>query len=176
MHCEEKTLVNDLRHYDMEGAVMGKSGHLFSLEVPGLEENRPSVMKGDTIKVKMTGNSDREYEGVVHEIRESRVMLGFGHQLAGNFLKNMKFDVQFTLGRYPLRTMHRAVALTSSLASSNLLKRLFPTKEMLPGGGAVGKRVPASKFGAIINGGTGDWDIIRNQLLSGSCKFHRKST
>ena len=155
----------------MEGAMMGKSGNLFSLEVPGLEENRPSVMRGDTIKVKMSGNSDREYEGYVHEIKESKVMLSFGHQLAGNFLRNMKFDVQFTLSRHPLRNMHRAVALTSSLASSNLLKRLFPTKEMLPGGGAAVKKVPASKFGAIINAGAGDWDTIRNQLLPGSCKF-----
>ena len=118
----------------MEGAVINKSSHLFSLEVPGLEENRPSVLKGDRILVRMTGNTEREYEGIVHEIRESKVMLGFNHQLANNWVRNMKFDVQFTLGRHPLRNMHRAVAL----ASQNLLKRLFPSKDMLPGGGAFG--------------------------------------
>ena len=40
----------------------------------------------------------------------------------------MRFDVRFTVGRFPLRNMHRAV----SLATDNMLRTLFPAVDMLP--------------------------------------------
>ena len=42
----------DVRNYDMNGKVLEKSGTvLFGLQVPGLAENRPSVVIGDLLKV-----------------------------------------------------------------------------------------------------------------------------
>lgn len=129
LHCEEKQLENDIRHYDMEGVTLNRSSNLFSLEVPGLEENRPSVMKGDRIFVRSSSDpQEREFEGFVHQIQERNVLIGFGGPFRQLHVRNMRFDVRFTLSRFPLRNMHRAV----SLATDNLLRTLFPTVEMLP--------------------------------------------
>ena len=129
LHCEEKQLQTDIRHYDMSGVILTKNNNLFSLNVPGLEENRPSVMKGDKIFVKHSSDEGRDYEGFVHQIQEQRVLIGFGSQFKDNFLRNMKFDVRFTLSRFPLRNMHRAVSLAG--ASGDLIATLFPRSERL---------------------------------------------
>ena len=53
--------------------------HLF--KVPGLAENRPSVLKGDHLFVKLKGeNEDVEYKGYVHAVECEKVHLGFGHK------------------------------------------------------------------------------------------------
>ena len=50
MHCEEHQMELDIRNYDMEKVTMTASGaKMLKLEVPGLAENRPSVLKGDKI-------------------------------------------------------------------------------------------------------------------------------
>ena len=49
-------------------------------QVPGLAENRPSVLKGDKLYVRMNNNGhlgDKEYQGYVHEVRQLEVVLGF---------------------------------------------------------------------------------------------------
>jgi hypothetical protein len=49
--------------------------------VPGLAENRPSVLMGDCLYVRVCeaggALSDKEYQGFVHEIRQDEVALGF---------------------------------------------------------------------------------------------------
>ena len=72
---------------------------LFKLLVPGLSENRPSVMRGDTIYVRNTQATDIEYEGTVEEVREDSVMVRFSHRLSNNWVKGMKFNIRFTIGR-----------------------------------------------------------------------------
>ena len=131
LHCEEKQLQTDIRHYDMSGVVLTRTNNnLFSLTVPGLEENRPSVMKGDKILVKLSSSDQaRDYEGFVHEIQEQNVRIGFGGPFRSNFVPNMKFDVRFTLSRFPLRNMHRAVSLVG--ASPHLMKALYPSQDGL---------------------------------------------
>merc|ERR1719238_1381667 len=83
-------------------------------------------MKGDKIMVKLPSDS-RDYEGFVHEIQEQRVLISFGAPFQANFVRNMRFDVRFTVSRFPLRNMHRAV----SLAGSDV-RRLFPDLTLLP--------------------------------------------
>ena len=77
----------------------GRKGLLFGLEVPGLEENRPSVMKGDKIYLRTNGDS-REFEGIVHIIRERRVLLGLNNKFASLHLPGMLWEARFTVGRY----------------------------------------------------------------------------
>jgi len=57
------------------------------LQVPGLMENRPSVLKGDHLYVSRSsdgGKDDKtrhcEYKGYVHEVHATQVCLGFGDQ------------------------------------------------------------------------------------------------
>lgn len=44
--------------------------------MPGLSENRPSVIRGDVIYVVEVGDSVK-YGGMVHRVRESEVWLDF---------------------------------------------------------------------------------------------------
>ena len=66
---------------------MGSHGALLSLEVPGLSENRPSILRGDKIFVRISSggdlqkSGDKEYEGFVHEIHQTKVLLGFSQEL-----------------------------------------------------------------------------------------------
>ena len=50
---------------------------MFSLQVPGLAENRPSVLRGDRIFAYEPGVLRRRYEGVVHKVQMLDVKLGF---------------------------------------------------------------------------------------------------
>lgn len=55
--------------------------HLFRGQVPGLAENRPSVLKGDCLYVRILDSEgvagDHEYQGYVHEVLQNEVALGF---------------------------------------------------------------------------------------------------
>ncbi len=72
--------------------------HLLQLEIPGLAEKRPSVLRGDKIYVTVATdailNNDnrslnqnfKEYEGFLHEVEETRVILGFSEKLLKRFV------------------------------------------------------------------------------------------
>ena len=53
----------------------------FPPQVPGLAENRPSVLKGDVLYVRLLTHDSipeaREYRGYVHEVQLEHVYLGF---------------------------------------------------------------------------------------------------
>ncbi len=60
----------------VQGVTMTPSGTRFLvLGVPGLAENRPSVMKGDALYVRRRGApaDGPEYEGFVHDVRLNEV-------------------------------------------------------------------------------------------------------
>ncbi|XP_013408833.1 putative helicase MOV-10 [Lingula anatina] len=142
LHMEEAQMEVDIRKYDMEAETMTISNtnpRLLVLKVPGLAENRPSILKGDWLFVreyKSNGQlEDREYKGYVHQVMLNEVALGFSNKLLENFIPGKKFSVRFTFGRLPLRVQHRAVALADEHSLEDLL---FPVAER------------ACKWGTII--------------------------
>lgn len=128
LHIEEIQMNYDIRNYDMHNVTMKKAQNprLLALQVPGLAENRPSVLKGDRIFVTIANDNQHEYESFVHNVRMDEVWLGFSDSLMKKFVTGMKFDVRFEFNRFPLRLMHRAVHLAEE-ESLDLL--LFPDKE-----------------------------------------------
>ena len=129
LHCEERQLENDIRHYDMADTKLKSDNvkKLFVLEVPGLEENRQSMMKGE--KMFIFSHSDNgEYEGFVHLIQVEKVLVGFSNKLSRVFVPGMKLVVRFTVSRFPLRNMRRAVVLSKT---SGILFTLFPNTVLL---------------------------------------------
>lgn len=53
------------------------------LQVPGVAENRPSVLRGDCIKVSMSDDKNNPitvYRGYVHKVELDRVKLGFARR------------------------------------------------------------------------------------------------
>ncbi|KAK7684935.1 hypothetical protein QCA50_011770 [Cerrena zonata] len=116
---EEFRMQHDLELYDIADAHLRRHGPFYHLEVPGLAENRPSVVVGDRILVKRHGwTKGHWYEGHVHFVRLLEVGLKFHESFPGH-TDNMKYHIRFKLNRLPLRRQHEA--LSSAFAPNRLL-------------------------------------------------------
>lgn len=116
LHIEEVQLNKDIRQYDLQNQTVEFTKSRVWLLVPGLAEKRPSVQVSDKIYLFRVGsNSQREYEGYVHEIQGQRVLLGFGPAFAKQHSTSAMYDVRFTFNRLPLRRMHGALAAADGL-------------------------------------------------------------
>ncbi|XP_062999361.1 helicase MOV-10 [Elgaria multicarinata webbii] len=130
LHMEEIQMEVDIHRYDMHGVPMvaDNDRKLLVLKVPGVAENRPSVLKGDyllaTLAEEPTRNPVVHYQGYVHDVELEKLKLGFSEKLRSIFIKNMKFDVTFTFNRLPLRVQHRAALLAQKKGLRHLL---FPS-------------------------------------------------
>lgn len=130
LHLEEIQMEVDIKKYDLYGQTMTQDilhKKLLVLKVPGVAENRPSVLRGDQLHVYLSGDKSKPvtvYEGHVHRVELDRVKLGFHRKLLQKFVSKMKFDVEFNINRFPIKLQHRAVELA---AQHGLGKVLFPT-------------------------------------------------
>lgn len=131
LYIEEIQYRTEILSYSMDSTILQRKqrGNLLHLEVPGLAENRPSLLIGDRVyAAKLDAKGQQydgyEYEGFVHSVEQQQVGLGFNRKLVDIFQKNMKFSVRFTFNRRPLRLMHRALDLVES---NRLTEMLFPT-------------------------------------------------
>ncbi|OXB73648.1 UNVERIFIED_CONTAM: hypothetical protein H355_017070 [Colinus virginianus] len=128
LHLEEIQLEVDIRRYDLQDVPMVQDRALLLLHVPGVAENRPSVLRGDHLFASLSSERDSSprvlYKGYVHSVELEQVRLGFSPKLMKKFVNNMKFDVTFTFSRLPLQVQHRAanMAMQRGLASV-----LFPS-------------------------------------------------
>ncbi|NXC35011.1 SDE3 helicase, partial [Campylorhamphus procurvoides] len=138
LYLEEIQMEVDIRCYDMQDVTMVQDRGLLVLDVPGVAENRPSVLRGDHLFAHLSSERDHsplvQYKGYVHNVELEKVRLGFSSKLLNKFVKNLKFDVTFTFNRLPLQVQHRAAALAMPRGLSSLL---FPSaschKSLFPG-------------------------------------------
>ncbi|NXO67527.1 SDE3 helicase, partial [Phainopepla nitens] len=138
LHLEEIQMEVDIRRYDMQDVTMVQERALLVLEVPGVAENRPSVLRGDHLFVHLSSERDHSplirYKGYVHGVELEKVRLGFSSKLQKKFVNNLKFDVTFTFSRLPLQVQHRAAFLAMR---RGLFSLLFPSaschKSLFPG-------------------------------------------
>ncbi|NXI28627.1 SDE3 helicase, partial [Sterrhoptilus dennistouni] len=138
LHLEEIQMEVDIRRYDMQDVTMVQDRGLLVLDVPGVAENRPSLLRGDHLFAHMSSERDHspltQYKGYVHSVELEKVRLGFSSKLQKKFVKNLKFDVTFTFSRLPLQVQHRAVVLAMR---RSLFSLLFPSascrKSLFPG-------------------------------------------
>nr|XP_025038226.1 putative helicase MOV-10 [Pelodiscus sinensis] len=104
-------------------------------QVPGVAENRPSVLRGDHLFVSRSEQRGAphlvRYKGYVHAVELERVKLGFSSTLLDSFVDKLKFDVTFTFNRLPLRVQHRAVELAEKRRLSCLLFPSFSLRQSL---------------------------------------------
>ncbi|KAH7334376.1 P-loop containing nucleoside triphosphate hydrolase protein [Rhizoctonia solani] len=114
---EEIAMCNQLKQYDMKRSTITQlpTGK-YSLNVPGLEEKRPSVIVSDLVAIRkpaLNPNSKTPvYGGFVTEVQRSDVIM----QLHGEFphVVNQEWEVRFTVNRLVLRRMHDAISKTTS--------------------------------------------------------------
>ncbi|XP_073906849.1 helicase MOV-10 isoform X3 [Castor canadensis] len=121
LHLEELQMERDIRHYDLESVPMtwdpvDQNPRLLTLEVPGVTESRPSVLRGDHLFALLSSETHQEdsvtYKGFVHKVELDRVKLSFSNSLLSRFVDGLTFKVNFTFNRQPLRVQHRALELT----------------------------------------------------------------
>uniref|UniRef100_A0A8B9S8E3 RNA helicase n=1 Tax=Apteryx owenii TaxID=8824 RepID=A0A8B9S8E3_APTOW len=128
LHLEEIQMEVDIRRYDMQDVTMVQDRELLVLDVPGVAENRPSVLRGDHLFASLSSERDRsplvQYKGYVHAVELEKVRLGFSSKLQKKFVNNLKFDVTFTFSRLPLQVQHRAVVLAMQRGLAGVL---FPS-------------------------------------------------
>ncbi|XP_034979014.1 helicase MOV-10 [Zootoca vivipara] len=130
LYLEEIQMEVDIRRYDKSDVCMeaDKNKPFLVLQVPGVAENRPSVLRGDHILVTLAEDRGKhpivQYKGYVHAVEWDKLKLGFSGRLTSRFIPKMKFDVNFTFCRLPLRVQHRAVDLAQERQLQNLL---FPS-------------------------------------------------
>ncbi|XP_023557497.1 putative helicase MOV-10 isoform X1 [Octodon degus] len=121
LHLEELQMEHDIRHYDLESVPMtwdpvAWNPRLLTLQVPGVAESRPSVLRGDHLFALLSSEAHRKnpvtYKGFVHKVELDSVKLSFPTSLLNRFVDGLTFKVNFTFNRQPLRAQHRALELT----------------------------------------------------------------
>lgn len=140
LYLEELQMEVDIKRYNIPNtdrghATMSKdktNKKLLVLEVPGVAENRPSVLRGDKLLVYPVGEPGVKYCGYVHSVHLDSVKLGFSSQLVSRFVEGMKFSVEFTITRLTLRLQHRAAELASSYRLESVLFPAEPNMSFQP--------------------------------------------
>ncbi|KAK7676351.1 hypothetical protein QCA50_020692 [Cerrena zonata] len=166
---EEFRMQHDLELYDITDAFLKKHGPFYHLEVPGLAENRPSVIVGDRILVKRHGWAKGYwFEGHVHFVHLREVGLMFDGSFPGH-TNNMRYHVRFKLNRLPLRRQHEA--LSNAFAPSRLL---FPKqRDIVPSKPGVTAELRDWIYNPLIAGNPEQLQAVASivQLPAGHAPF-----
>uniref|UniRef100_A0AAQ5ZNY7 RNA helicase n=1 Tax=Amphiprion ocellaris TaxID=80972 RepID=A0AAQ5ZNY7_AMPOC len=94
LHLEEIQMEVDIRKYDLHNQPMTldqSNRKLLTLRVPGVAENRPSVLRGDCLRVSKSGDTEQPitvYTGYVHRVELDSVKLGFSRRMFNRKLEN----------------------------------------------------------------------------------------
>ncbi|GLV35616.1 armitage [Carabus blaptoides fortunei] len=128
LHIEEHQMKKNIHDYDCDNQklcrIPGKP-HLLSLEVPGLAENRPSLIRGDDLLVRKPGDTVR-YKAYIHNVRETTVHLGFHKRFVSDeHPQTQLYSVSFGFNRHTLKTEHQAVELVKK---HDVAMHFFPFK------------------------------------------------
>lgn len=137
LYLDEYMAIQKMENYNMVNVPLEiVSDTRMQLQVPGLAERRPSVLKGDLIYLRVSlgkGEWERiQYEGIVAEVGDSFIRIGgFDSELMERLEENpnLQFDVHFTLNRFPLYVMHRAINL---LVEEGMFHVVFPQDVTFP--------------------------------------------
>lgn len=124
---EELQMKTDIMSYDIKYALLRRdvNGRYYTLRVPGLAENRPSVLKGDRIVISVHNGLDK-FEGIVQRTTNEDAVIEFHPSFNRIFIDGLNVDVRFTFSRTTLRTSHQALMAVNN-DKELFSKILFPT-------------------------------------------------
>lgn len=186
LNMEEIKMEEDMRAYDMECVTMkSKKNQLLSLEVPGLAEKRPSLVKGDYIFVKLASEDTTEqdpYQGFIHRVEAEEIHLKFHNNFHSNHRESNHYNVQFNYNRLNMRRLYQAIEAAQCLERNFLFpsesskRRLVLPKSLVPTSGTLNeeqmraiKMILACKGGSpyVIHGppGTGKTSTFIEAIL-----------
>lgn len=143
LYMEEIQNNINMRTFDMPKVFLIRCNEYLALEINGLSERRPSVMKGDRALVTdIWDDTVQQYEGFVHMIKGNLVLMKF-HQTFYETYSGCDVSIEFHSSRSPIRRSHQAV----NLAISNLgVDVLFPSRIL-----SRPKQVPTEKMESLRN-------------------------
>ncbi|XP_056278748.1 putative helicase mov-10-B.2 [Pseudoliparis swirei] len=173
LYLEELQMEVDIKRYNIpnsekkEHAVMRRdpvNKNLLILEVPGVSENRPSVLRGDSLLAYPAEETGVKYRGYVHTVQLDSVKLGFGSKLLDRFVDGMKFNIEFTVNRLVGRVQHRAAELA---ATFRLGPVLFPAE---PADSSQQTELPQLRlFDSKLEKNTEQYEAVQH-IVAGSSK------
>jgi hypothetical protein len=129
---EELQMDKDILNYSIDNARLGQNRSFLTLEVAGLAEKRPSVLKGDSVlvhrpqHVALAAGVLKKYKGYVHEVQRDTVLLKFSPEFHHSYVSGEKVNVEFTYNRMTLRLCHQAVDALTPQLTSHLLPSQAP--------------------------------------------------
>jgi hypothetical protein len=139
---EELQMDKDIKGYSIDNKTLEVRGSYLVLEVPGLSEKRPSVLKGDSVIVHRPNQASAtvtKYRGYVHTVERDRVCLKFDRRFHASYITNTPVNVEFTFNRMTLRIFHQGIdALTPALVN-----HLLPAVAAAPAVPAAAHELPA---------------------------------
>ena len=124
---EELQLVSDLANFNLIGDKATKFvryGNNLCLQVDGLAEKRPSILKGDKLDAKPIGSTDW-YEGRVERVEREEVSLRFDNGLHNSYVPRQNVEIRFKLNRRPLRLLHQGLENVGAELTRSVL---FPSE------------------------------------------------
>ncbi|XP_034833904.1 putative helicase MOV-10 [Maniola hyperantus] len=131
----------NLRKYNMSGVKIEKNGNVYLLEVPGLAEKRPSLLRGDRVYIRPKDSSQVVFESTIKELNESHVQLANMDDSFTNYYNpDSLYDIRFLMSRVPMERMHEAV---NTVFSSKQDCRVFPTPSA--------RRIPLKRITKFYN-------------------------
>ena len=104
------------------GHYINRSGDMFDIKAPGLAENRPSVLRGDRIHVRLQG-SGQLYGGRVHFVNVDHVTVSLPFDFTRLWSASSRCDVIFTISRTQDRVRHEAIRNAPFASSAWCLTR-----------------------------------------------------
>ncbi len=87
----------DLSEFDLveeKATELHPRGSLLAVHVTGLAENRPSVLKGDMIRVNFVGGGQK-WRGRAESIEQEDVLLRFDPRFHAQYIRRQKVEVHF---------------------------------------------------------------------------------
>ena len=122
---EEEQLVVDLMEFNLCGdksQTMERVGPYLRVHIKGLAEKRPSVLKGDTLRVNIRGQT-KTFKGRAEKIEMEDVLLSFHQSFHNSYVAGTPVEIRFILGRTPQRLFHQGCLQAKKLRPA----LLFPT-------------------------------------------------
>ncbi|CAH2102325.1 unnamed protein product [Euphydryas editha] len=115
----------NMRNHDKSKVYLLFYDQFLGLEISGLSETRPSLIKGDKVIVKDIWNSNASrYEGFIHDIRGNLVLFKFNPQFHESY-SGGDVSIEFHISRTNYRRLHYAINLALSNLGPDIL---FPTR------------------------------------------------
>ncbi|XP_050672000.1 uncharacterized protein LOC126970236 [Leptidea sinapis] len=129
----------NLKKYNMFG-VQIKKGHFYSIDVPGLAEKRPSLIKGDRLLIYCKDNSFI-CDGTISEIQDSAIVIkDFCMRFTALYRPHFLYNVRFMPLRLPMERMHEAV---DNVFANKQMCRVFPKPSI--------KQIPVKEITRFYN-------------------------